>query len=140
MTKKTFLVQLFRLVCCLTASEYYIYTRASDQGFADAVVDPDVLEYHPHRVRDLYHMRQWMKAPKVKRASSPIPPFNSRTRIPLHSCASSHLRRSPGSAPFWTAASQPHSASAASSSDASYFTAHSGRSWSCSAHSSQSSY
>ena len=140
MTTKTFLVQVFGLDCCMTAWEYYIYVRASDQGFADAVVDPDVLEYHPDRVRDLYQIRQWMKSPKDKRAPSPIPRFNSRTRTPLHSCPSSRLRRSPGSARFWSAASQPHSASAASSSDASYFTAHSGRSWSCSAHSSQSSY
>ena len=94
MTIKSFLVQLlkcFGLHCCLATWGYCIFAQASDQGFEDAVVDPDVLDNRLDRIRKVYALRHWMKASKAKCPPSQTPPFNTRTRTPLHSRASSRF-------------------------------------------------
>jgi hypothetical protein len=82
MTFKKFVIALLRPFkgrFCMTAKEMYLYSTAPSEEFEAAVVDPVVLDNHPHRIRELYGLRQNMKLKRRKVSALYEPRTNRAT-------------------------------------------------------------
>jgi hypothetical protein len=129
MTFKKFVIAILRPFkghFCMTAKEMYLYSSAPSEEFEAAVVDPMVLDKHPHRIREIYGLRQNMRVKPRKvsalyeyRANFANGSGRGTRSGAYGSRASSRMRASSGMG------SSFYSGARSSGSSQSFFTAHS---------------